>query len=174
MVISRIDYIPILAVFPVGLVVKNLPATAGDARDVGPIPGCGRSPREGSGNPLQYSHLGNPIDRGAWRAVVCGVARVRNDLATKQQQSIERMVLQGRKHIREGQLTLLCLSSQCTAVIAASISVSDYTLQKSCLPINQRADYAANPPRMVYETQLTWLHVEFLGTRHQTEVHSIW
>ena len=45
---------------------------------------------------------------------------------------------------------------------------------KVLLPINQRADYAANPPRMVYETQLTWLHVEVLGTRHQTEVHSVW
>ena len=72
----------------------------------------------------------------------------RLDLATKQQQSIERMVSQGKKHVR-GQLTLLCLSSQCTAVITVSISVSDYTLQKSCLPVNQRADYAANPPRMV-------------------------
>ena len=62
-------------VFPVGLVVKNLPATAGDARDVGSIPGLGRSPGEGNGNPLQYSHLGNLVDRGAWRAVVCGVTK---------------------------------------------------------------------------------------------------
>ena len=62
-------------VFPVGLVVKNLPATAGDARDVGSIPGLGRSPGEGNGNPLQYSHLGNLVDRGGWRAVVCGVTK---------------------------------------------------------------------------------------------------
>ena len=47
--------------------VKNLPANAGDS---GSVPGLGRSPREGSGNPLQYSCLGNPMDRGAWWATV--------------------------------------------------------------------------------------------------------
>ena len=55
--------------------VKNLPATAEDIRDVGSIPGLGRSPGEGNGNPLQYSCLGNPMDRGAWRAIVCRVAK---------------------------------------------------------------------------------------------------
>ena len=54
--------------------VKNLPANAGDLRDVGSIPGSGRSPGERSGNPLQYSCLGNPRDRGAWWATVFGVA----------------------------------------------------------------------------------------------------
>ena len=47
------------------LVVKNLPANAVDARDVGLIPGSGRSSGERNGNPLQYSYLGNPMDRGA-------------------------------------------------------------------------------------------------------------
>ena len=56
------------------LVVRNLPATEGDVRDVGSIPGSERSPREGNGNPLQYSHLGNPMDRGAWRATVHSLA----------------------------------------------------------------------------------------------------
>ena len=59
--------------FPGGLVVKNLSANAGDARDVGSIPGLGRSPGEGNGNPLQYSCLGNSMDRGAWWAIVHGV-----------------------------------------------------------------------------------------------------
>ena len=54
----------------VALVVKNPPANAGDIRDVGLIPGSGRSPREGNGNPLQYSCLENPMDRGAWWATV--------------------------------------------------------------------------------------------------------
>ena len=54
--------------------IKNPPANAGDARDVGSIPGSGRSSREGNGNPLQYSCLGNPMDRGAWRARVHRVA----------------------------------------------------------------------------------------------------
>ena len=54
----------------VGRVVKNLPASAGDMRDLGLIPGSGRSPGEGNGHPLQYFCLGNPMDRGAWRATV--------------------------------------------------------------------------------------------------------
>jgi len=56
-------------------VVKNLPANAGDIRDAGLIPGSGRSPRGGNGNPLQYSCLENPMDRGACRATVLGVAK---------------------------------------------------------------------------------------------------
>ena len=57
----------------VALVVKNLPAKAGDIRDTGSIPGSGRSPGGGHGNPLQRSYLENPMDRGAWRATVHGV-----------------------------------------------------------------------------------------------------
>ena len=48
------------------LVVKNMPANAGDISDMGLIPGPGRSSGEGNGNPLQYSCLENPMDRGAW------------------------------------------------------------------------------------------------------------
>ena len=59
----------------VALVVKNLPANAGDIRDVGPIQGSGRSPGGGNGNPLQDLCLENPMDRGAWRAPVHGVAK---------------------------------------------------------------------------------------------------
>ena len=53
--------------------VKKLPANSGDARQMGLIPGLGRSPLEGTGNPLQYSCLGNPMDGGAWWATVHGV-----------------------------------------------------------------------------------------------------
>ena len=53
--------------------VKNPPASAGDARDMGLIPGSGRSLGEGDGNSLQYSHLENPMDRGTWKTTVCGV-----------------------------------------------------------------------------------------------------
>ena len=59
--------------FPGDSVVKNLPANAQDARL---IPGSGRSPGGGNGNPLQYSCLGNPMDRGAWQAAVHGVTKV--------------------------------------------------------------------------------------------------
>ena len=60
--------------------IKNSPANAGGVRDVGSIPGLGRSPGGGQGNPLQYSHLENPMDRGAWRATVYGAAKSRTRL----------------------------------------------------------------------------------------------
>ena len=59
------------------LVVKNLPANAGDVRDVGLIPGLGRSPEGGHCNPLQYSCLENPNDREAWEATVHSVTQSR-------------------------------------------------------------------------------------------------
>ena len=58
--------------FPGGSVVKNLPVNAGD---VGSIPGSGRSPGEGNGNPLQYSCLENSMDRATWQAIVPGAAK---------------------------------------------------------------------------------------------------
>ena len=61
--------------FPGGAVVKSLPASAGDERDVGLIPGWGRSPGGRNGTPLQYSCLEVSMDRGAWWATVYGVAR---------------------------------------------------------------------------------------------------
>ena len=59
--------------FPGGSVVKKPPAKTGD---VGLIPGLGRSPRQGNGNPLQYPCLENPMDRGAWQATVVVVVVV--------------------------------------------------------------------------------------------------
>ena len=68
--------------FPNGSAVKNPPANAGDA---GLIPGSGRSPGEGNGNTLQYSWLGNPMDRGTWWVRVHRVARIGHNFETKQQ-----------------------------------------------------------------------------------------
>ena len=59
--------------FPGDAVVKNPPANAGDTRNMGSIPGLGRSPGVGNGYPLQYSCLRNPMDRGAWWVTVHGV-----------------------------------------------------------------------------------------------------
>ena len=59
------------------LVVKNPSTNAGDVRDADLIPGSGRSPGGGHGNPLQYSCLENPMDRGAWRATVHRVTKSR-------------------------------------------------------------------------------------------------
>ena len=61
--------------FPNGSVVKILPASAGDVGDASLIPGLGRSLGGRNGNPLQYSCLGNHIDRGAWQATVHGVTK---------------------------------------------------------------------------------------------------
>ena len=61
--------------FPGGSVEKNLPANEGDAGDAGLISGLGRMPWRRNGNPLQYSCLENPLDRGAWRAIVHRVTK---------------------------------------------------------------------------------------------------
>ena len=63
--------------FQMVLVVKNLPASAGDKIDMGSVPGLGRSPGGGHGNPLQYSCLDSPMDRGAWQAI--SLQRIRQD-----------------------------------------------------------------------------------------------
>ena len=62
------------------LVIKNPPASAGDVRDLGLVPGLGRSPGEGNGNPLQYFCLENPMDRGTWWATVHGVTKGQTQL----------------------------------------------------------------------------------------------
>ena len=57
--------------------VENPPGNAGDTGDVGSIPGLGKTPGEGNGNPLQYSCLGNLMNRGAWQVIVHGIAKIR-------------------------------------------------------------------------------------------------
>ena len=69
-----------LSGFPLSSAGKESACSTGDPRS---IPGMGRPPGEGNGNPLQYSCLENPMDRRAWRATVPGVARVGHDLVTK-------------------------------------------------------------------------------------------
>ena len=71
--------------------VKKLPANAGGAKDMGSIPGSGRSPGGGHGNPPQYSCLENPMDRGAWRATVHRVA--------KSQTQLKQLSMHARTHI---------------------------------------------------------------------------
>ena len=68
------------SLIPCSLVSKESACSAGD---LGSIPESGRSPGEGNGNPLQYSCLENPMDRGPWQAIVHGVARVEHNLAIK-------------------------------------------------------------------------------------------
>ena len=78
------------------LVVKNRPA---NAEEVGSIPGSGRCTGKGSGNPLQCSCVENPMDRGACQATVHGVTRVRHNLVTKQQQSVDFSIICNNQNI---------------------------------------------------------------------------
>ena len=64
--------------------VRNMLSNTRDIRDMGLISGSGRYPGGGNGNPLQYFHLGNPMDRGAWRTTVLGVAKSQTRLRTAQ------------------------------------------------------------------------------------------
>ena len=77
------------------LVVKNPPANAGDVKDSDLISGWGKSPGGGNGNPLQYSCLENPMDRGAWQATVRRVA--------KSQTQLKPLSIQAHTHIIETQ-----------------------------------------------------------------------
>ena len=74
-------------------------SSACNAGDLGLIPGLGRSPGEGNGNPLQYSCLENLTDRGAWWTTVSGVTRVRHDLATKNHQTLSSPCRQSLDHL---------------------------------------------------------------------------
>ena len=87
---KKMIYIYLSLDFPVGSDSKESAHNTGGTRDVGLIPGSGRSPGEGNGNPLQYSCLGSPMDRGAWWAPVHGESwwahRVRESLVTGEEQ----------------------------------------------------------------------------------------
>ena len=92
--------------------VKNPPADAGDIRDMGSIPGLGRSPGGGPGNPLQYSFLENPLDRRAWRATVHRAAKGRTRL--------KRMSMHTHVRINDNSCHIKCsgefTTDQCTIV----------------------------------------------------------
>ena len=72
---------PVFVGFPGGSAGKESACNSGDTGDMGSIPGLGRSPGERNGNPLQYSCLGNPMDRGAWWATVHGVKKSQKQLS---------------------------------------------------------------------------------------------
>ena len=124
-------------VFPGGAVVKNPPVNAGDA---GLIPGQGRSPGEGNGNPLQYSCLGNPVDRGAWRATVHGITKSRICLSDEiafilylPQQNCK----QGRSHcaiaFEQKQGSIFCLMS--VPVILMVLTILSTSVYKTMMQI---------------------------------------
>ena len=81
--------------FPGGASGKNLPANVGHVREAGSIPGSGRSPGGRHSNPLQYSCLENPTERGAWQATVHGVAKSWTRLSTRTHRGFRESGLQG-------------------------------------------------------------------------------
>ena len=90
------------------LVVKNLPAKAGD---VGSIPGLGRSPGVGNVNPLQYSCLENSMERGIWRATVCGIAKSRTQLSAHTHTHTHTHIHISTMHLEDGTLNELMIVS---------------------------------------------------------------
>ena len=110
----------------VALVLKNPPANPGEKRDAGSTPGLGRSPG-GNGNPLQHSCLGNPMDRGAWRATVHGVAKSRTWPATKQQQQGAGCGGSKKAHwVRSGAFRAHCEFSSQESRTRRTFSLSDH------------------------------------------------
>ena len=77
------------------LVIKNMPTNAEDVRDRGLILGSGRSPEGGHGNPLQYSCLEDPMDRGAWQATGCGITKSQTRLKRQQTACTEKETKSG-------------------------------------------------------------------------------
>ena len=105
----------------VALVVKNPPVKAADIRDPGLIPGLGRSPRKGNGNPLQYSCLEKPMDRGAWWATVRKFAK--NQTQLKRQHTCEFKV---KLHYKSNYLKKSMQSMQTLIWIFTSICINIY------------------------------------------------
>ena len=107
----------IFRAFEVTLMVNNVPANAGDARDWDLIPGSGRYSGERNGNSLQYSCLGNPMDRGAWWATVHGLQRLRHDCATKHTHSFNTLPDIIGQALMQAQMvdscTSVCLEGSC-------------------------------------------------------------
>ena len=105
--------------FPGGALVKNPPASVGDA---GLIPGSGRSPKEGNGNPLQYSCLVKSMDREAWRSIVDGGhKRIGHHLTTKQQQQMLDALLFSCSFMSD---SLTTWTAACQASMTFTISLS--------------------------------------------------
>ena len=108
----------------VALVVKNFPASAGDVRDTSLIPESGRSPGVGYGNPLQYSCLGNSMDRDAWGALVHG--------ATKSQARLSSCIFSPSVAMS---ISLFFMSESSISALQTSSSISFFQIPYTCINI---------------------------------------
>ena len=145
--------------------IKNPPASAGDVRDTGSIPGLGRSPGGEHGNPLQYSCLENPMDRGAWRATVHGVTKSRTQL----EQLSNHSTSLPKKDLRNIQLYLdfpiiwikpsLCQHS--CLLFCSSLFFFSYLLGSLATPVEWSDEIQSSPsfqviPPVIYSSGTHW------------------
>ena len=130
--------------FPVGAMVKNLLANAGDAGVTGSIPGLGRSPGEGNGNPLQYSWLENSIDRGVWWGIVHGISTNQTRLSDYAQPHT--ISLYSRS------MLLLHNKNFCNSSFIFGITTLNKVKHKSSLPLSSPCDEFLSPPEYSFST----------------------
>ena len=126
-----------------GPVVKNPLANAGDTWEAGSIPGSGRCPGEGNGNPLQYSYLGNPMDRGVWWATVHGVAK-KLDLTTNQQQ-LRSLCICMLSHLSHVQVFVPLWTAALQAPLSMGFSRQEYWSVLPCHPPGDLTDPGIKP-----------------------------
>ena len=139
--------------------VKNLPASAGDTGDTGSVPGSGRSPGEGNGNVLQYSCLGNPIDRRAWRATVHGFAEELNRTKQKVKEESEKVGLkfniQKTKIMASGPITLWEIDGETVETVA------DFILEGSKITADGDCSHEIKRCLLLGRKVMTNLHSRF-------------
>ena len=139
--------------------VKNLPASAGDTGDTGSVPGSGRSPGEGNGNVLQYSCLGNPIDRRAWRATVHGFAEELNRTKQKVKEESEKVGLkfniQKTKIMASGPITSWEIDGETVETVA------DFILEGSKITADGDCSHEIKRCLLLGRKVMTNLHSRF-------------
>ena len=124
--------------FPHGLVVKNSPANAEDARDMDLIPESGRSPGRGNSNPFQYSCLENPMDRGAWQAIVHGSQRVRHEWATEHTHTLNNIYLWRQWNFRV--FVYICVFT-CLSLFSLFLKTRNRFFSVTCLKLLLRDNF---------------------------------
>ena len=125
---------PFIRASQVAVVVKKPPVSAGDRRDVDSVPGLERSPGGGNGNPLQYFCLENPRDRGAWWAIVHGVACMHYFIQWYWDSTDYLVLMKAFGHAECFSSTILFQVEPCNAVFSVSSRASQLTLVVKNLP----------------------------------------
>ena len=155
-----ISYLYLCSGFPGGSMVKNPPANAGDTGDTGSIPGLGRSPGGGNGNPLQYSCLENPMDRRAWWATFHGVlpSRLPGGVWSAIPRSLSSLEIHG-DHKRVGHdLTTKQQRQHLYLLYFLHLELPPSTLLSQFIPILQGPCPMSSVAYFCYTGDHSWLH----------------